>query len=338
MPSRTDSNENVQSEAPHLEGIVVRSTGSWHDVQTDPVPGQAGHEQTSRVIPSRIRGKFRLAEQDVTNPVAVGDRVTIRLEPDDTGLITEIHERKNKLTRRAAGRRVGLESVIAANLDAAWVIQSIRQPKINPGFIDRFLVMAGSFEIPAGIVFNKKDLLRSGDRAVVGRLRDLYMDLGYPVLMTSTVTGEGVDVFQDALHDRVSVVAGPSGVGKSSLLNTVEPGLGLRTSEVSQKTQKGRHTTTYAALYPLAGGGFVVDTPGIREFGLVDLEPDELSYYFVEFRPYLGECRFPNCVHDHEPGCMVQAAMEAGEIDEGRYYSYLSLLDSLRLGEKDVGR
>ena len=334
MPSPTAPPEDAPAEAPLLEGTVVRSTGSWHDVQADP----EGAGRPPRVIPSRVRGKFRLAEQGLTNPVAVGDRVTIRLEPDETGLITEIHERKNKLTRRAAGRRVGLENVIAANLDAAWVIQSIRQPKINPGFLDRFLVMAGSFEIPAGVVFNKKDLLRPGDREVVGRLRRLYADLGYPVLMTSAQTGEGVDVFGEALLGRTSVVAGPSGVGKSSLLNAVEPGLGLRTSEVSQKTQKGRHTTTNAALYALEGGGFVVDTPGIREFGLVDLEPDELAYYFVEFRPFLGECRFPNCVHDHEPGCMVQAAMEAGEITEGRYYSYLSLLDSLRLGEKDVGR
>ena len=327
MPTPPDLPETMQPEAPEREGLVVRSTGSWHDVQVE-----------GRIIPCRIRGKFRLTEQDVTNPVAVGDQVTIRLNPDETGVITEIGERKNRLTRRAAGRRVGQEHIIASNLDAAWVIQSIRQPKINPGFVDRFLVMAGSFEIPAGIVFNKKDLLRAGDREVVGRLHDLYEDLGYPVLMASAATGEGVDVLRDALQERISVVAGPSGVGKSSLLNAVEPGLGLRTSEVSQKTQKGRHTTTYAALFPIAGGGFVVDTPGIREFGLVDLEPDELAYYFVEFRPYLGECHFPNCVHDHEPGCMVQAAVEAGEITEGRYYSYLSLLDSLRLGEKDVGR
>ena len=327
MPTPPDSPEAVQPEAPEREGIVVRSTGSWHDVQVG-----------DQVVPCRIRGKFRLTEQDVTNPVAVGDQVKIRLNADDTGLIIEIGERKNRLTRRAAGRRVGQEHIIAANLDAAWVIQSIRQPKINPGFVDRFLVMAGSFEIPAGIVFNKKDLLRPSDREVVGRLHDLYGDLGYPVLMTSVVTGEGVDVFHDALQERISVVAGPSGVGKSSLLNAVKPELGLRTSEVSQKTQKGRHTTTYAALFPITGGGFVVDTPGIREFGLVDLEPDELAYYFVEFRPYLGECHFPNCVHDHEPGCMVQAAVEAGEITDGRYYSYLSLLDSLRLGEKDVGR
>ena len=227
MPTPPDSPETVPPEAPEREGVVVRSTGSWHDVQV-------GDE----TIPCRIRGKFRLTEQDVTNPVAVGDRVKIRLNADETGLITEIGERKNRLTRRAAGRRVGQEHIIAANLDAAWVIQSIRQPKINPGFVDRFLVMAGSFEIPAGIVFNKNDLLRAGDREVVGRLHSLYEDLGYPVLVTSVATGEGVDVFRDALQERISVVAGPSGVGKSSLLNAVEPGLGLRTSEIARRRRK----------------------------------------------------------------------------------------------------
>ncbi|ARA92471.1 ribosome small subunit-dependent GTPase A [Rhodothermaceae bacterium RA] len=327
MPAAPTSSETASASPTYLEGTVIRSTGSWYDVQTD-----------RGVVPSRVRGKFRLEEQDVTNPVAVGDRVTIRLEPDDSGLITEIHPRRNQLSRRAAGRRVGLEHVIAANIDMAWAVQSVRLPKINPGFIDRFIVMAEVNEITPGLVINKTDLLREKDRAEIDALHDLYAGLGYTVLRTSTVTGEGVEAFREALRDRTSVVAGPSGVGKSSLLNAVEPGLGLRTGEVSLKTRKGRHTTTYASLLPLSFGGFVVDTPGIREFGLIDLDPADLGHYFREFKPYLHDCHFPNCTHDHEPDCAVKAAVEEGHITEARYTSYLNILDSLHLGERDVGR
>jgi len=328
MSSEMDTSGHLpEPEETYLEGTVIRSTGSWYDVQVD-----------DRIIRSKIRGKFRLAEEEVTNPVAVGDRVTLRTVEDGTGLITEIHERRNRLSRRAAGRRVGMEHVIAANIDRAWLIQSIRMPKINPGLIDRFLVMAESNEIPAGIVFNKTDLMRDSDREAVLELHDLYAGLGYPLLMTSVVTGEGVQDFREWLSGNISVVAGPSGVGKSSLLNAVEPGLGLITGEVSEKTSKGKHTTTYASLYPLSTGGYVVDTPGIREFGIIDLEPEELSYYFIEFRPYIPLCRFPNCTHDHEPGCAVKEALERGEISDIRYYSYLNILESVRAGEKDVGR
>jgi len=310
-----------------LEGIVVRSTGSWYDVQVD-----------DRVVPSKVRGKFRLEGQRGTNPVAVGDRVTIRTNPDDTGLITAIHERKNHLVRRAAGRRVGKEQVIAANIDFVWIVQSVRLPKPNPGFIDRVLVMAEAHEIPAGLIFNKMDLLRPKHEERLTTLTGLYAGLGYDVLTTSAVTGAGVQALRERLTGHTSVVTGPSGVGKSTLLNAVEPGLGLRTGAVSAKTRKGRHTTTHAALYPVRGGGFVVDTPGIREFGVLDMEPWELSHFFPEMRPFLGDCRFPTCTHDHEPGCAVKEAVEAGTITKRRYRSYLNILDSINLGEHDVGR
>ena len=310
-----------------LDGVVIRSTGSWYDVQVE-----------DRVVPSKVRGKFRLEEQEVTNPVAVGDRVTLRLNPDETGLITEIHERKNALSRRAAGRRVGREQVIVANIDMVWIVQAARLPRPKPGFIDRVLVTTEAHEIDAGIVINKIDLIRKKDRAYLDFLHELYTDLGYRVLLTSAITGEGVEVFREALAGRTNVVTGPSGVGKSTLLNAVEPGLDLRTGEVSEKTRKGRHTTAHAALFPLSDGGFVVDTPGIREFGVLYLEPWELSHHFPEFFPHLEHCRFPTCTHDHEPGCAIIEAVIDDTITEERYYSYLNILHSIRLGEKDVGR
>ena len=309
-------------------GTVMRSTGSWYDVQT---PAGA--------VAARARGKFRLEEGSQTNPVAVGDRVTLRLGEgeDDTGLITEIQPRRNTLSRRAAGRRVGREHVIVANVDMAWAVQAARRPRFNPGFVDRFLVMAGVHEIPAGLVINKTDLLRGPEEAL-DFYCDLYRDLGYPVLLTSAASGAGLEAFRAALLGKTNVVAGPSGAGKSTLLNAVEPALDLRTGAVSEKTQKGKHTTTYAALYPLVGGGFVADTPGIREFGLVDLDPDELGHFFAEFFDYLDDCRFPNCTHDHEPGCAVKKAVDEGAITEARYESYLNILDGLLEGETNVGR
>lgn len=312
---------------PLLDGVVIRSTGSWYDVQVN-----------DQVVPSKMRGKFRLEKQEATNPLAVGDRVTIRLNPDETGLITTIHERQNRLSRRASGRRVGREQVIVANIDMVWIIQSVRLPRPNPGFIDRVLVTTEAHEIEAGLVINKIDLIRKKDRAYLDFLHTLYTDLGYQVLLTSAKTGEGVEVFREALTGQTSVVTGPSGVGKSTLLNVVEPGLDLRTGEVSEKTRKGRHTTAHAALFPLSDGGFVVDTPGIREFGVLYLEPWELSHYFPEFLPHLKHCRFPTCTHDHEPNCAVIEATLDDIITEERYYSYLNILHSIRLGEKDVGR
>ncbi|MEX0821498.1 MAG: ribosome small subunit-dependent GTPase A [Rhodothermales bacterium] len=325
--NETRSDDPRAPDEGYAEGVVIRSTGSWYDVRV-------GDE----VVPSKIRGKFRLAEGDETNPVAVGDRVTIRLGDDDTGYITEIHERMNQLSRRAAGRRVGREQVIVVNIDAVWIIQSVRLPKPNPGFIDRVLVTTEANSIRAGIVINKMDLAREKDRERLDELRSLYEGLGYPVLQTSAETGEGVDVLRQRLQNRTSVLTGPSGVGKSSLLNVIEPELDIRTAEVSEKTKKGRHTTTYAALFPLSGGGYIADTPGIREFGVLNVEEWELSHYFVEFLPHIERCRFPTCTHDHEPGCGVKEAVENGDISEQRYGSYLNILDSIQRGVRDVGR
>lgn len=308
------------------EGTVIRSTGSWYEVRT-----------ADKTIPSKVRGKFRLEEADETNPVAVGDYVTIRLNEDGTGLITDIRRRENRLVRRAAGRRVGREHVIVANVDMVWAVQSVHLPAPNPGFIDRVLVVAARNDLPAGILFNKMDLMDDATDEV-GYIIDVYRNLEYPILTTSARDGDGLDDLEHELRDRTTVFVGQSGTGKSTLLNAVVPDLDVATAAVSQKTKKGRHTTTNVSLFPLANGGFVVDTPGIREFGILDLEPADLGHYFVEFVPHIHDCRFPNCTHDHEPGCAVVAAVEGGQITELRYRSYLNILDSLRLGERDLGR
>ncbi len=311
----------------YLDGLVLRSTGSWYEVRTN----------DGSIVQARVRGKFRLEDRDVTNPVAVGDRVRMRIDADETGLITELHDRTNKLSRRAAGRRAGREHVIVANVDRAWCVQASKLPAFNPGFVDRYFVMAEAYGIPAGLIINKVDLIKKEDHAeAMAYWHGLYAGLGYPVILTSTVDGTGIEDLRNALTEKVSVVAGPSGVGKSSLLNTVDPSLALRTAAVSEKTRKGKHTTTFAELLPV-DGGYVVDTPGIREFGLWDMQPEELSGYFVEMREYLGECRFQPCTHDHEPGCAVKDAVENDEIAPERYLSYLNMLESLH-SDSDVGR
>lgn len=320
----SSSPSTADTDASHLEGIVTRSTGSWYDVRVG-----------DRTIPSRIRGKFRLTRQDVTNPVAVGDRVTIRYsEEDETGLIMKIHERTNKLSRRAAGHRQGEEHVMVANVDRVWVVQSVRLPALNPAFVDRLLVAAAVYEIPAGLIINKIDLLTDANRPEVMDFHLRYADLGYPVLATSATEGDGLDQLEDALRDHVSVVTGPSGTGKSSLLNAIEPGLDVETGEVSTSTQKGTHTTTHAELHPLSAGGYVVDTPGIREFGVREVHPKDLAHFLPDLAPYVNDCQFPDCTHDHEPGCAVKAAVERSDVHPERYESYLRILHSLQQEER----
>ncbi len=319
-------------EQPALTGRVVASTGSWYHVETPEGRVQA-----------RMRGRFRQGDFGTTNPVAVGDIVELTLGDDGTGAIERILPRTTQLSRRAAGRRVGIEAVIAANVSRAWCVQSVALPGLNPGLVDRFLVTAARDEIPAGVIVNKVDLLDDLDAddepvRAAGWFVDLYGSLGYPVVEVSARDGRGLDRLRELLRDEVSVVSGPSGVGKSSLLNALAPELSLRTGAVSTSTGKGKHTTTNAALYPLSFGGYLVDTPGIREFGVTGLEPHDLGHYFAEFVPLLPDCRFPTCTHDHEPDCAVKAAVEAGDVSHSRYLSYLSILEGLRAGDRDVGR
>lgn len=316
-------------------GRVLRSTGAWYTVAPDAAP----HEP----LQARLRGRLRQDAGRRTNPVAVGDRVRIGHEDDGTATIEEVVPRRNALSRRAAGRRAGVEQIIAANLDGAWVVQSVAMPRINPGLVDRFLVTCARDAIPAGIVLTKIDLLgEAGSGASAAETEwfvDLYTDLGYPVVPVAALCGEGVDDVGELLAGRTNLFTGASGVGKTSLLAALAPGLDLRTGEVSERTRKGKHTTTFATMHPLPHDDtFVVDTPGIREFGVTSLEPHDLGHYFPEFEALLPHCRFAPCTHDHEPGCAVKAALDTGGVALSRYQSYLSILEGLRDESADVGR
>lgn len=303
----------------HLkEGIIIESTGSWAQVLTD-----------GEIISSRLSGKQRLQEEETTHPIAVGDRVSIAVQDDETGVIQEIHERQNAIPRLSTHTRKQAQ-ILVANLDMAWVVQAVKNPRPKPGFIDRFLVTCEAYGVPAGIILNKKDLMGRKESGTVEWLVTLYTSLGYPVIVCSAETGEGLENLKKVLKDKISALIGPSGTGKTSLLNSLDPGLGRRTSEISSYSGKGVHTTTFAQLIPLQFGGMIADTPGIKEFGLVDIEPWELSLYFPEMVDAREECRFNTCTHEHEPGCGVMKAFEEGKIDAERYHSYLMILESLR--------
>lgn len=296
----------------------MESTGSWAQVLSE-----------NDVISSRLSGKQRLQEDDTTHPVAVGDHVSVAIQEDGTGIIQVIHERKNAIPRLSTHTRKQAQ-VLVANLDMAWVVQAVKDPRPKPGFIDRFLVTCEAYGVPAGIILNKKDLAGRKESRTVDWLTSLYTSLGYPVILCSAETGEGLELLQEVLKDKVSALIGPSGTGKTSILNKLDPDLDRRTSEISSYSGKGRHTTTFAQLIPLHFGGMIADTPGIKEFGLVDIEPWELSLYFPEMRDARESCRFNTCTHEHEPGCGVMKAFEEGMIDAERYHSYLMILESLK--------
>jgi len=282
----------------------------------------------NNTIEARLPGKFRLQSKEVTNPLAVGDFVDFKIEDDGTGTIRNIKERKNYVPRQATHGRRG-EQILVSNIDRAWVVQSINKPKINTGFIDRFLVTCEAYEVPAGIIINKKDLAADNGIKHIRDLKELYIELGYKVAVTSIYNSDSLSTLFHLLQDQTSVFIGPSGVGKTSLLNAMDPQLNLKVNEVSAYSNKGKHTTTFAKLVPLSGDGFIVDTPGIREFGIVNIEKSELSLYYPEMREPRQHCKYYNCTHYHEPKCGVVEAFENGEIDARRYESYLNILETL---------
>lgn len=306
-----------------MQGTVYRSTGSWYTVKTP----------DGDTYQARIKGVFKMDENITsTNPIAVGDTVEIIPEDGDSSsaMITEIAPRRNYIVRTSPHKRVH-KHIVAANLDQAILVCTVKEPRTSRGFIDRFLVTAAAYHIPAVLVFNKKDLLKEKDIEKFLDLEEVYTSIGYPVLLVSAKKGEGIAEINDLLHNKTSLMSGHSGVGKSSLINQLMPGLALRTKEVSGWSGKGLHTTTFAEMFDLPAeiGGKLIDTPGIRELGIVDIPKTELSHYFLEMQPYIPQCQFNNCLHINEPGCAVKAAVEEGDIDEERFISYATILESI---------
>lgn len=300
-----------------MKGQVYRSTGSWYDVK-----GEDGI-----TYQSRLRGKFKQEGIKVNNPIAVGDFVEVIPDEqhENSGLITEIKNRENYIIRKST-RKNGFSHILAANVDQALLLATVSFPRTSQGFIDRFLVSAESFRIPALVIFNKKDLLNEKELDKTLDLCAMYDHIGYEADLISAQTEEGLETIKKHLRGKTTLIAGHSGVGKSTLLNKLIPGLAQKTGEVSTFANKGTHTTTFAEMFEVDADTKIIDTPGIKELGLVDMEASEISHYFPEMRQYIGECRFNNCLHVNEPGCKVIEALEEGEIFEERYMSYLSML------------
>ncbi len=300
-----------------MEGVVIKSTGSWLNVQTEEL----------EVYPCKLKGKFRIRGIKSTNPVAVGDRVHFHLMDDNrTGLITDIVSRENYIIRKAT-KLSKVSHIIAANIDQVCIIATLISPRTSGGFIDRVLVTAEAYHIPGAIVFNKTDIYDEVLQNELDEKEKIYRDAGYAFIRTSALEKGNLEPFRDLLKDKVTLITGHSGVGKSALINAIEPGLDLKTRSISEYHGKGLHTTTFAEMHRLSFGGSIIDTPGIKEFGLTDFRRDEIAERFPEMRKYMHQCRFSNCTHVHEPGCAVKEAVDSGEIHLSRYLSYLSILD-----------
>ena len=303
-----------------ITGTVTKSTGSWYNVRPD------GGGDT---LQCRIVGKFRLDDAPLTNPVAVGDRVELEPEGDGNGMIKKILSRRNYIVRQSPRRKHDLH-LLAANIDQAILIVTIVQPTIKPGFIDRFLIMVEHDEVPTTIVFNKADLYDEEDMALFEEMKAVYEKIGYGVLCTSVVNGQGLAEFRDLLKDKTTLISGQSGVGKSSLVNAIQANLELRTGEISDYSGKGQHTTTFAEMFDLDFGGYLIDTPGIKTLSFNNKDKANIAHSFKEFFALSNQCRFGGaCLHRNEPGCAVHEALRNGEISELRFQSYLTLLDEV---------
>ena len=300
-----------------MKGRVIKSTGSWYTVMAE-----------DRFVQTRLKGKFKQGDLKLTNPISVGDWVEIDMEPgQETALIRTILPRENYVIRKST-RKQHFSHIIASNLDQAILVVTMKNPRTSLGFIDRFLVSTESFRIPAIIIVNKVDLMDGEDAEDwLQDIRDIYKPLGYEVLEVSAMHDEGVrDKILPFIQGKSSLISGHSGVGKSTLLNRLVPDAGQETNEVSGYSSKGVHTTTFAEMFFLKEGGDLIDTPGIKEFGILDVEDTELSHYFPEMRNYLGECKYNNCKHINEPGCVIIQKVEEGYIHPYRYQSYINIL------------
>lgn len=306
-----------------MKGIVIKSTGSNYLVRTD----------DGSVLSCKVRGKLRLEGIRATNPVSVGDIVEFDLESDEvTGVITKIHPRKNYIVRKAI-KQSKETHVIAANIDQTLLVATLLMPETPLEFIDRFLVTAEAYKVPAILVFNKLDLYQGVLDEVLEETMDIYRNIGYRCIAVSSVTGDGIAELRDILKDKTTLLSGWSGTGKSTLINTVNPGLNLRTGEVSMATMSGKHTTTFAEMFQLDFGGYIIDTPGIRGFGIINMTPEDVSHNFPEIFSRLSQCKFYNCTHTHEPGCAVKNAVDSGEIASSRYHSYISIINDDESGK-----
>ncbi len=303
-------------------GLVVKNTGSWYVVRTE----------DGEFIDCKVKGNFRLKDIKSTNPVAVGDYVDIKLNNEGTAFITEIHDRKNYIIRRASN--LSKQShIIGANLDQSFLVVTVNYPETSTVFIDRFLATAEAYRVPVKLIFNKIDLYGEDELRYLDGLINLYDSIGYESYKVSAATGDGIDVLRDSLAGKVTLFSGNSGVGKSTLLNALLPEANVRTGEISEVHNKGMHTTTFSEMFPTGNGGYIIDTPGIKGFGTLDMEAEEVGHFFPEIFRFSADCKYGNCTHRNEPGCAVKKALEEHYISESRYNSYLSIID-----DKDEGK